>query len=88
MIACMASTTSQLLTEALELPRADRAELAARLLESLDDEEVSIDESVWAERLERRAAEIGNGTAELVSWDEMRERMRVELRADREARRR
>lgn len=82
----MASPTAKLLSDALELRRADRAELATQLLHSLDDEtEQSLDEAVWAKELERRAAAVADGTADLVPWKKVRAALRADLKARREA---
>jgi putative addiction module component (TIGR02574 family) len=80
------ATPTRLLTEVLDLPRAERAELATRLLHSLDDEaDVSTDEAAWARELERRAAAVADGTAELVPWDEFRAALHADLKARRDA---
>lgn len=82
----MATPTAKLISDALELPRADRAELATQLLRSLDDEgEVSLDEAVWAKELERRAAAVADGTAELVPWENFRVALHADLKARRDA---
>ena len=54
-------------TEALSLSSPDRAELAVRLIESLEDEpydDPAEVERAWAEELSRRVAELDAGTAE------------------------
>ena len=82
----MATPTAKLLSDALELPRADRAELATQLLRSLDDgAEANLDEAVWAKELERRAAAVADGTADLVPWDDFRAALHADLKARREA---
>lgn len=55
--------------EALNLPSHERARLARRLLDSLDDgcdEDSSEVERAWEQEIQRRAAEIDAGTADLV----------------------
>lgn len=55
----------------LKLSESDRAELAAQLIDSLDSEfaDEGIAES-WRIEIERRTAEIENGTVETVPWRE------------------
>jgi len=65
----------KVLTVALELPEHERAEIAARLLESLDqDEREGIDEA-WAREIERRCAALDSGEAVTSDWNEFRARM-------------
>jgi putative addiction module component (TIGR02574 family) len=66
-----------LLEEALRLPAADRAQLASGLLASLDAEtvdEAAVDEA-WSEGTERRARTLADGSAELVTWEHLAERI-------------
>ncbi|HET7499820.1 MAG TPA: addiction module protein [Kofleriaceae bacterium] len=82
----MATSTAKLLSEALELPRAERAELATQLLRSLDDEaELDLDEAARARELERRAAALADGTVELVPWEDFRAALHAQLKARRAA---
>lgn len=55
------TTAEVLLQEALKLPRRERADLAAELLASLDDELIDDPqdlEKAWAEEIERRARRV------------------------------
>ncbi len=47
------ATMTEIITGALELPRSDRSYLAAKLIESLEEEELS---SEWREELDARVA--------------------------------
>jgi putative addiction module component (TIGR02574 family) len=75
------SEAQKLLDQVLKLPVAARAELAERLLRSLDDEDdegrVSADEynAAWGAELARRIKEIEDGTVKLIPWDEARRRI-------------
>lgn len=64
----------QLEAEALELSAVERAQLAHRLIVSLDDD-VEDDpaevERAWADEIRRRLEEIDAGTAELVPAEEV-----------------
>ena len=69
--------------EALELPSSDRAQLATRLIASLEGEtpddppEV---ERAWEEEIRRRLAELDAGTAELIPADEVFAELRARPR--------
>lgn len=64
-------STDELLTEALRLPRHDRAKVAEHLLSSLEepDDEVAM---AWAAALERRAREVAEGAVQAIPWDTVR----------------
>jgi putative addiction module component (TIGR02574 family) len=68
----VARRSDDVLAEALRLPAAARAALAAELIRSLDDAEPSADvEAAWAEEIRRRVAEIDAGRTESVPWAEV-----------------
>ena len=52
----------------------DRAEVAARLLDSLEQEDAE-EEDAWVAELERRAVELESGAVQGISWEELRERL-------------
>jgi putative addiction module component (TIGR02574 family) len=65
----------QLLTLALELPPEQRAELAGRLIQSLDppvDDDV---EAAWSDEIRRRLERLHAGLERTVPWDEARRRI-------------
>lgn len=71
--------------KALSLPPRERAKLAERLLESLDNE--SLDnlperdvEALWLDVAERRAREIDQGQVQLVTPEELERRVRARLK--------
>ncbi|MBI5757948.1 MAG: addiction module protein [Planctomycetales bacterium] len=74
------STVSEVLTEALELSQPERAEVAHRLLLSLepDDDEREVDEA-WAQAIRQRLQDIRQGKVEVVDWDVARDRIRAAL---------
>jgi len=76
----MGEAAKRLLKEALELPEAERAELAAELMASFDGEPDPDVEAAWAVEIERRAARVLSGESEGVPWDEVRARIESELR--------
>ncbi len=63
--------------EALQLPVKERAELASRLLDSLDDLSTEESDQLWAEEAERRYADYKAGNVEAVHADEVLARLRA-----------
>jgi putative addiction module component (TIGR02574 family) len=58
---------------ALQLPDQDRADLAASLLESLDQPFDADAPEAWAEEISRRLADLDNGSVRPIPWDEARQ---------------
>jgi putative addiction module component (TIGR02574 family) len=71
----MSKTTSDLLNNALRLTTAERAELAAELLASLDGEPEDDVEAAWAAEIPRRVERVRSGQAKGRPWSEVRERL-------------
>jgi len=67
---------------ALELPEADRAELASDLVASLDGPADTNVTEAWDKEILRRLAEIDAGTAEFIDADELMRRLRQRLLQD------
>ena len=61
----MKTAANKVVTEALNLPRADRAFLAEKLLESLDDEPFEVSPA-WRKEIRRRCDEIDSGRVKLI----------------------
>ena len=57
----MARSLQELLREASQLPENDRAELAGRLIQSLEGPPDQDVEAAWADEIERRIREIDEG---------------------------
>lgn len=75
------SLAPDLVSMVLGLSGPERAELAHRLLLSLETEPFDADcEAAWAIELERRATAIDTGRAEATEWREAIDRMRQNLR--------
>jgi putative addiction module component (TIGR02574 family) len=69
--------TKQLLNEALGLPDNERAELATRMIDSLDlagDEDV---DAAWADEIERRCMALDSGEATVSDWSDVRDRIEI-----------
>jgi putative addiction module component (TIGR02574 family) len=77
----MTSRAQELLREALTLPSAQRADVAAELLASLDDTETDMAsvEAEWAAEIERRARRVLAGESSGIPWEEVRRRAEAEL---------
>lgn len=69
----MKPVLEEVVRQALALDEQDRAEVAARLLDSLEQDE---EEDAWEAELERRAAEMESGAVQGISWEDLRERLR------------
>ena len=75
------ATFDTFLASALELPPEQRTRLASRLIESLDESPaLSV---AWRETIHRRAAEIDDGTVQLLDHDEVMHRAKQALAATR-----
>lgn len=81
----MSRAFEELEAAAMELPSRQRAELATRLIASLDaddDEDGAPAEldPAWAAEIRHRVAEVRAGTVELASAEEVLAELRAELR--------
>ncbi len=79
----MTSRAQELLREALALPIAERADVAAELLASLDDaetENLGEVETAWAAEIERRARRVLAGESAGLLWEDVRHRAEADLR--------
>lgn len=70
----MKSPVEEVVQRALALGEQERAEVAARLLDSLESADTET-EDTWATEIERRAAELESGAVQGVSWEELRDRL-------------
>jgi putative addiction module component (TIGR02574 family) len=68
----MSIPATLLFEEALHLPESLRADLAARLLESLDFASEEDVEQAWAEEIRNRLEDIQKGRAKPIPWAEAR----------------
>mgnify|MGYP003622944047 CR=1 FL=1 len=68
-------TTADLEKAVLHLPLEERAHLAQRLLESLDPPSESEVQQMWFEAARRRADEIDQGKVQLVSAEELEQKV-------------
>ncbi len=57
--------------QALTLSETERAELAAKLLASLDEASDPDAEGAWAAEIAKRAESVAGGDAKLVAWEDV-----------------
>ena len=79
----MTSRAQELLREALTLPIAERADVAAELLASLNAAEVDDApevEAAWTAEIERRGRRVIAGESAGIPWEDVRQRADAELR--------
>lgn len=75
----MTKAAEKVLAEALTLDTRERADLAAKLLASLDGEPEEDVEAAWAAEVARRIEEIEAGRVELVPWEDVERRIEREI---------
>lgn len=78
----MTNRAQALLREALALPPAERADVAAELLASLDGTETDVAdvEVAWAAEIEKRARRVLAGDSSGIPWEDVRRRAEADLR--------
>jgi putative addiction module component (TIGR02574 family) len=72
-------TVERLRNEALNLPRADRAELACELVQSLDGPIEPDAAKEWDAEILRRLGEVASGNARIIDRAEFARRMRERI---------
>ncbi len=72
----MATTTEQLVEQAMTLPSESRARLADLLVESLEGDDLGRIEQLWITEAKRRRDEVRVGTVETVPGEEARRQVR------------
>ena len=75
----MSTSMEELALEAISLPTELRAELAVRLLRSLEPEELPALSRRWVEEIRRRDAEVREGKVECISAEQVLRRAREQL---------
>lgn len=71
----MSTDTRRIVEQALKMPFRDRAEIAQRLLESLDQQGDTDFDAAWQFEIEKRIAELDSGRVSCIPWEEVRERL-------------
>ena len=75
----MSATIDQITANALSFPESDRAELANRLVESLDPVDNPDLKKLWTDEAKRRRDEVRNGEVETIPAEDVFARARREL---------
>ena len=77
----MTTTADRILQDALGLSEQERAEMATRLIESLDarDSEAAGVQEAWAAEIERRCAALDAGTTGTTAWNDVRRQIEAEI---------
>ena len=73
----MSDKGQKLLEEALTLPPGERADLAATLIDSLDEREDDAVEEAWAGEIQQRMRDVESGAVKTIPWSEARKRILV-----------
>lgn len=76
----MSAKSDSVRDEALRLPEAERARLAAELLASLDGEAEDGVEAAWAAEVEKRKGQVERGEARLVPWEKVKAEVKAVLK--------
>jgi|CXWL01.1.fsa_nt_gi putative addiction module component (TIGR02574 family) len=75
----MTHQANDLLVKALDLPNRERAEIASRLIESLDESPATESEDLWLAEIDRRCAAIDRGEEQTTDWEVVRARIQAEM---------
>jgi putative addiction module component (TIGR02574 family) len=67
----MGAEALRIFEQALTLSETERAELAAKLLASLDEASDPDAEEAWAAEITKRAESVARGEAKLVAWEDV-----------------
>lgn len=76
---CVTEKAEQVLVEALRLRVRARADIAGKLLDSLDGRAERGVEEAWADEIERRIRDVDSGRVKLVPWSEVRRELRKKV---------
>jgi putative addiction module component (TIGR02574 family) len=71
----MTQRSLEILEKALALSEEERSQIAASLVQSLDDAMDEDAESTWQQEIASRAAELDSGKAKTVPWEEVQRRI-------------
>ena len=71
----MSTNAARILEDAMKLSDAERADLVACLLASLEPKTQERFDELWGPEIERRIHAIDSGSATLIPWEEARKRI-------------
>ncbi len=69
----MSQIAERILTEALQLPEDERADVATKLYDSLDPESIEMDDAEWVEEIRKRVEDFRSGKVKGIPWSEARQ---------------
>ena len=72
----MSALVEEVVRQALDLKEEERAEVAARILDSLETKGTGVADAAWEAEIERRGAEMEAGAVAGVSWEDLALRLR------------
>lgn len=72
----MNPVAERILAEALQTPPEDRARIAERLIASLETDTDTEVETAWQQEVQQRLRAVENGEVTLLSWEEVRRKLR------------
>ena len=76
-------SSDAVLAQALQPPPEERADVAKRLIASLDEPADGDVEAAWLAEVERRLQDVDRGTAKFEPWEVVRARLATRLHANR-----
>ncbi|HUK51938.1 MAG TPA: addiction module protein [Candidatus Binatia bacterium] len=76
----MRQEAAEILKRALALPSAERADVAAVLMNSLDPAENAAVEAAWSDEIARRIEEVDSGRARTIPWEEVCRRVAAKIK--------
>lgn len=65
-----------ILKNVLNMPHEQRAFIAGRLIDSLDEDTDTEVELAWQQEIQKRIADAGRGKASFMSWEDAKERLK------------
>jgi putative addiction module component (TIGR02574 family) len=82
LIAMRNDLSQELLNDAMRLPDAQRAALAAALIESLDNDVDASAEAAWSTEIARRLREVESGQVKTIPWPQARRMIAADEQPD------
>ena len=79
----LSTEAQQVFDAAMKLPNAERSKLADKLSLTLDPMADPEWQAAWGPEIDRRVAQVENGTAKLHNWDELQQMMQDARNASR-----
>ena len=71
----MSTAADTLFQAALQLPEGDRADLAARLMDTIEGDTDADWSDAWSAEISKRIDELDQGKVKTIPWDEVRRMM-------------